>query len=101
MAPTILGAYVGAVPNPYSVSVNVPLYLQGEDLPCRSLGPDLFFPDNYGLQNRKRIEEAKQACFQCPVFSACLDWAVTQTDLDGVWAATTPRERCRLRARTA
>jgi len=98
MAPTVLGVYAGSISTNHIPSFEVPPWLlQREDLPCRVLDPDLFFPENYGMQHHVQIAQARDACFRCPMYSACLDWAVTKPDLEGVWAATTPPERRRLR----
>jgi WhiB family redox-sensing transcriptional regulator len=52
---------------------------------------------------RADIEQAKRMCAACPIAASCLKWALThpaETRV-GVWAATTARERTRLRQRLA
>lgn len=63
---------------------------------CKDQDPDLFFPEDYS--SRTQIRAAKAVCNQCPLLNPCLEYAVTQTDLDGIWGATTPRERQRIRS---
>lgn len=44
---------------------------------------------------------AKGVCAGCPVRRECLDHALSDPTLDGVWGGTTERERRTLRARRA
>ncbi|MFE0633499.1 WhiB family transcriptional regulator [Streptomyces sp. NPDC058864] len=48
-----------------------------------------------------RVDQATAACVPCPLASDCLKWALANPDLTqtGIWAATTPRQRCTLRQR--
>ena len=42
--------------------------------------------------------EAKRICSTCLARDACLEWALEQgSDLDGIWAGTTPRDRRAMR----
>jgi WhiB family redox-sensing transcriptional regulator len=80
------------------VSVSGPPWLKGEDAPCRRSDPELLFPDNYGLQYRKQIEEARDLCLSCPFLEDCRSWAVSMPELNhGIYAATTPPQRRRIR----
>ncbi|MFH8470896.1 WhiB family transcriptional regulator [Streptomyces sp. NPDC017991] len=62
--------------------------------------PDLFIPDREmgSQEDLDRIHRAKSMCSTCPVIEDCLKWALVNPDLaaEGIWAATTPRERTRL-----
>ena len=52
----------------------------GEDLPCHTGDPDLFFaerPDD--------LERAKALCVDCPARVACLAAALTRAEPWGVW----------------
>ena len=40
--------------------------------------------------------EAKAICAQCPVRQACLEYALTNRERDGVWGGATERERRRI-----
>ena len=53
--------------------------------------PEIFFSDKH-----HETEAARQVCLRCPVIRECLSWALTH-DEPGVWAATTPADRTRLR----
>lgn len=64
---------------------------------CASADPELFFPDDEGVYHH--VEQAKQICLSCPLTSACLMYALKDPRLQGIWGATTPRERKNLRKR--
>ena len=55
---------------------------------CRTSDPNLFFPDN-----SEGSEEAKNICRDCPVRDECLAHALIAEEKDGVWGATTAKER--------
>ena len=40
---------------------------------------------------------ARAVCAGCPVNGDCLSYALSEPDLEGIWAGTTARERSRLR----
>ena len=63
---------------------------------CRALPPEMFFLDPADTEG---IENVKQICAECPVASECLSYAVSTNQTEGVWGATTPGERRRLRQR--
>ncbi|GHB68060.1 hypothetical protein GCM10010377_68720 [Streptomyces viridiviolaceus] len=48
-----------------------------------------------------RMHQAKTACRACPIAADCLKWALANPTLtrEGIWAATTARERTTLRRR--
>lgn len=45
--------------------------------------------------------EARAICDDCPVRQACLDFAMADPSLKGVWGGTTDRDRKRLRKHRA
>ncbi|MGW4825439.1 WhiB family transcriptional regulator [Streptomyces sp. NPDC004227] len=53
------------------------------------------------LEVQARIAQAKAACRRCPIATTCLQWALAHPELtpEGIWAATTARERTGLRQR--
>ena len=58
---------------------------------CRDLSPSIFFPsDGLGVQAAQRI------CAECPVASACLEYALTERVDHGVWGGKSERERRRI-----
>jgi WhiB family redox-sensing transcriptional regulator len=58
---------------------------------CRGVDPDIFYP-----VSDEDAADAKAICAQCPVQGACLEWALTRREHDGVWGGATERERRRI-----
>lgn len=63
---------------------------------CRGCDPDLFHPEHGDKSN-----PAKAVCATCPVQAECLDHAIRNGEVHGVWGGTNARERRRLRAEWA
>lgn len=59
---------------------------------CAEVDPELFFPEKGGS-----TKGAKQTCRACEVRAECLEWALTQGEVFGVWGGTSERERRLLR----
>ncbi|MFD5728295.1 WhiB family transcriptional regulator [Streptomyces sp. NPDC058368] len=66
-----------------------PALFQIEDIPT----------DQDPRAREKALAKAKHACSGCPIVTGCLKWALANPTLTktGVWAATTERDRTRLR----
>ena len=65
------------------------------DLPraaCAEVDPDLWFSDD-----RHRTVVARQFCAGCPELDPCLEYAIGDPSLLGLWGGTTTRERMALR----
>jgi WhiB family redox-sensing transcriptional regulator len=61
---------------------------------CLDSPSDLFFPESEPRRDRRRREEqAKSVCRDCPVLARCREHAVSTPERYGIWGATTPRER--------
>jgi WhiB family redox-sensing transcriptional regulator len=58
---------------------------------CRGVDPDIFYP-----VSDEEASDAKAICALCPVQQACLEWALTSRESDGVWGGATERERRRI-----
>ncbi len=58
---------------------------------CRGVDPDIFYP-----VTDEEAEDAKAVCFGCPVKEACLEWALSSREKEGVWGGATERERRRI-----
>ena len=61
---------------------------------CRDLDTDIFFPDA-----EDDVAPALEVCASCPVREACLEFALSTRQHDGVWGGTTEAERKRIRRR--
>ena len=61
---------------------------------CRGADLGLFFPER-----GESAESARRVCARCPVREPCLDYAVTNRIVHGVWGGLTGRERRALQSR--
>ncbi|TQN30525.1 transcription factor WhiB [Haloactinospora alba] len=66
---------------------------------CRDEDPELFFPIGDSGPALIQIEEAKKVCQQCPVSSACLQWALDSGQDSGIWGGMSEDERRSLKRR--
>ncbi|WP_405623745.1 WhiB family transcriptional regulator [Streptomyces sp. NBC_00076] len=64
---------------------------------CLRVDPELFFPISAIGPNTRQVDEAKAICGRCPVAEQCLDWAVREGRVDGIWGGTTESERRAMR----
>jgi len=69
-------------------------YAQRIHTPCKEVPGDLFFPRSWG--KTVQIREAKSICDGCAYRVECLEFALKDPDLDGIWGGTTPNERRQL-----
>lgn len=58
---------------------------------CRGVDPDIFYP-----MSDEEAADAKAICALCPVQQACLEWALSSREKEGVWGGATERERRRI-----
>ena len=61
---------------------------------CRGLGTSAFFGDG-----PDDIERARVCCEGCPVRTECLEFALADRSLVGIWAGTDEAERRAIRRR--
>ena len=66
---------------------------------CLSADPDLFFPISSVGPAERRIARAKQICAGCGVRRECLEFALSQDQIYGIWGGTTVEDRQRERRR--
>lgn len=62
---------------------------------CKGSGPEPFFPD--GTEGVPA--EVLRLCSGCPVRDECLNYALADPELHGIWAGTSQRQRGRMRKR--
>lgn len=65
---------------------------------CLEYNPDIFYPEEY---EEADVAKAKAICNICWVKERCLSFALDNNEREGVWGATTPRERRNIRRRAA
>ncbi len=58
---------------------------------CRGLDPGMFYPET-----DEESEVAKRVCEDCHVRVACLEFALSNREKQGVWGGCTERDRRRL-----
>lgn len=62
---------------------------------CRGLDPSIFISER-GVDSTS----AKKVCVGCPVTDECLEYALEENE-DGVWGATSERDRRKIRRERA
>jgi WhiB family redox-sensing transcriptional regulator len=87
-------------PQPSLADDRIPSPHTDATLTCRT-DPKLFAIEDVTdrTEREKTLAKAKLACSGCPIVTGCLKWALANPTLTptGVWAATTHRDRNRLR----
>ena len=66
------------------------------DALCAETAPELFFPEK-GASS----VAAKKLCAACDVREQCLEYALSNNLLDGIYGGLSPKERARLRRSAA
>ncbi len=61
---------------------------------CPETGPEPFY-----AEDREGVRTALAVCAGCPVRDDCLDFALDNSEIYGVWGGTSENLRTRLRAR--
>ena len=61
---------------------------------CRGADLNVFFPGR-----GESAEPARQVCAGCPVQQPCLEFALSQGEVHGIWGGLTERDRRALRTR--
>lgn len=64
---------------------------------CQSADPDIFFPLSGSGASTSQISEARRICARCTVRRECLDFAMRNGEMHGIWGGTTPEDRVRAR----
>ena len=59
---------------------------------CAQTDPEIFFPEG-----NASLKDAINICKTCPVATQCLEYAMKNTEVYGIWGGTTARQRTRLR----
>lgn len=70
--------------NPIPVSTD----LWMEEAVCATVDPELWYPEKGGS-----TQEAKFLCSRCPVAARCLEYALANQEVWGVWGGLSGRER--------
>ena len=62
---------------------------------CRGMGASAFFPSRGA--NAGTMSRARDTCSRCTVTVECLDYALADSDLTGIWGGSTGTERRAMR----
>jgi len=62
---------------------------------CAQVDPALMFPEKD--EGKSSTRQARALCMRCEVRTPCLDEALADPSLEGVWGATTVRDRQAMR----
>lgn len=74
-----------------------------ESAACREADPELFFPATATSRNKQsaayrlHVVEAQDVCCVCPVQAECLEFALANPSIVGIWGGTTEADRQRIR----
>jgi WhiB family redox-sensing transcriptional regulator len=77
-------------------ALHIPLVSPGpwiEDALCAQVDPDTWYPQ----PNTNEAKVAKKVCMTCPVRQECLQYALDNDEVWGIWGGTSYRERKRLK----
>lgn len=64
---------------------------------CAKVDPELFFPDP--TETQERLQQVKPLCDSCAFLAPCLEYALANPSMQGIWAGTSDRERKLMRRR--
>lgn len=84
-------------------SADYPDFEEFGTAPCAESDPEAFFPEdrpegNMSIRIAYPMErEAKLTCYECPYKARCLEYALKNEDLQGIWGGTTEQERRKFR----
>lgn len=65
---------------------------------CRTEDVNLFFAEQGDMDT---VAAAKAVCRRCPVQPECLDFAITNNELSGIWGGFSRKDRRRIKKRRA
>ena len=89
---------------PADFHIDMPNFSDEGDPLCAQTDPDLFFPvdviDVGGYRGHATYyseKTAKKICEECPYKIRCLDYALDNPDLLGIWGGTSDGERRKMR----
>jgi WhiB family redox-sensing transcriptional regulator len=80
-------------------SLRLPTFILKDEPLCSQVDPELFFPEEKEYSKTAyyvNIKAAKEICSKCPLVMECLEYALRNGPLEGVWGGLTERERYNL-----
>ena len=64
---------------------------------CAEIDPELFFPKKGSIYES---QVAKRMCRKCPLIEKCLEYALKDPEIKGIWGGTSEQQRYKLRNRS-
>jgi WhiB family transcriptional regulator, redox-sensing transcriptional regulator len=64
---------------------------------CAEIDPELFFPKKGSIYEST---VAKRMCRKCPIIEKCLEYALKDPEIKGIWGGTSEQQRYKLRNRS-
>lgn len=78
-----------------TVGIKAPFF-DGSQI-CAQTDPELFFPETHS-NSRLQIAMARRLCASCEFKEPCLEYAVKNSTVLGIWAGTTESQRDKIRS---
>jgi WhiB family redox-sensing transcriptional regulator len=86
-----------------TLSLDYPKFEEFGAAPCSEVDPEIFFAEDRlpsapsaSKPIYRHEQEAKATCIRCPYRMDCLDYALKNEDLQGIWGGTTEQDRRKL-----
>jgi WhiB family redox-sensing transcriptional regulator len=64
---------------------------------CAEIDPELFFPKKGSIRESM---VAKKMCRRCPIIEKCLEYALKDPEIKGIWGGTSEQQRYKIRNRS-
>lgn len=77
------------------------IVIHDDDIACRRMDVNDFYPVGTGPDARRMEREAKAVCRTCPQMDNCLSMALARGEQHGIWGGATEAERRRMNAQMA
>lgn len=71
------------------------MFLEDSRRVCENVDVDVFFPDEKNVMEQRSV--IRDYCNVCPVREDCLEYALENNEIYGIWGGTTEIERKRLK----
>lgn len=81
------------------MKLNMPNWKEFGVALCAQTDPELFFPVKFS--NQVDIKRAKSICYQCEIRPICLEYAMADPELLGIWGGLSTQDRIKLRRKAS
>lgn len=80
-------------------SLRLPSFILKDEPLCSQVDPELFFPEEKQYSKTayySNVKAAKDICGKCPLVTDCLQYALVNHPIQGLWGGLTEKERYNL-----